>query len=131
MRYFISSMLVVVAVIHLLPLSGVLGATRLSALYRTSFADPSLLILMQHRAVLFGMLGLGLLVAAFHPPSQLLAFGAGFVSVVSFLVIAWTVRGYNAAIQRVVNADLVALVCLVLGALALVWLRAQAAAGKA
>lgn len=123
MKHFISSMLVVVAIIHLLPLSGVLGASRLTALYRVPFADPSLLILMQHRAVLFGMLGVGLLIAAFHPPSQPLAFVAGFISVVSFLVIAWSVKGYNRAIQRVVSADVIALACLVLGALAMAYVR--------
>jgi hypothetical protein len=119
MKYFVSFTLVVTAVIHLLPLSGVWGAGRLKALYGISFADPSLLVLMQHRAVLFGMLGVGLLAAAFHPPSQPLAFAAGFVSVVSFLAIAWSVKGYNHAVQRVVSADLVALLCLLLGALAL------------
>jgi hypothetical protein len=123
MKYFASAMLVAVAIIHLLPLSGVLGASRLKTLYRLTFTDPSLLVLMQHRAVLFGMLGLGLLVAAFHPPSQAFAFVAGFVSVASFLVIAWSVDDYNRAIQRVVHMDLVALVCLVLGALALTYLR--------
>ena len=33
MRYLVSTMLIVVAVIHLLPLSGVLGGDRMSALY--------------------------------------------------------------------------------------------------
>jgi hypothetical protein len=117
-QYFISAMLLVAAVIHLLPLSGVLGAARLQALYGLSFREPSLLILMQHRAVLFGMVGTALTFAAFHRPSQLLALGLGFVSVVSFLTIAWMVGDYNAAIQRVVKADLVALVCLLLAALA-------------
>ena len=127
MRHFISAMLVVAAVIHLSPLSGALGESRLKALYGLSFNDPSLLVLMQHRAVLFGMLGVFLLVAAFHPPLQAFGFGAAFVSVVSFLAIAWSVKGYNAAIQRVVNVDLLALVCLVLGALALAASRSSGA----
>lgn len=85
MRYLVSAMLVVVAVIHLLPLSGVLGSERLAALYGLSFNEPNLAILMRHRAVLFGLLGLFLLFAAFRPPFQTIAFMAGFVSVVSFL----------------------------------------------
>ena len=125
MKHFVSAMLAIVAIIHLLPLSGVLGASRLKALYRLTFADPSLLVLMQHRAVLFGMLGGGLLLAAFRPALQPAAFGAGFLSVLSFLVIAWSVKDYNRAIQRVVNMDLAALVCLVLGALALMYLRSS------
>ncbi len=67
MRYLVSAMLVVVGVIHLLPLSGVLGSERLAALYGLSFNDPDLAILMRHRAVLFGLLGLFFLFAAFNP----------------------------------------------------------------
>jgi hypothetical protein len=73
------------------------------------------LILMRHRAVLFGLLGLFLAWAAFKPSLQPLAFVAGLVSVVSFLAMAWSVGGYNAAIGRVFVADVVALVCLLVG----------------
>jgi hypothetical protein len=115
MRYLASAMLVVVAVIHLLPLSGVLGSERLSALYGLSIDEPNLAILMRHRAVLFGLLGLFLLFAAFRPPFQTVAFIAGFVSVVSFLWLAWSVGGYNAQLARVFRADVIALVCLMVG----------------
>jgi hypothetical protein len=111
-------MLIVVAVIHLLPLSGVLGPARLAALYGIAFDEPNLQILMRHRAVLFGLLGAFLLLAAFQPSLQLIALVAGFVSVVSFLWLAWSVGGYNAQVGRVFIADIVALVCLVVGAVA-------------
>jgi len=118
MRYLLSAMLVVVGVIHLLPLVGVLGAGRLAALYGVSFDEPNLAILMRHRAVLFGLLGLFLLYAAIEPRVQGYAFLAGFASVVSFLWLAWTVGGYNAEIARIVWVDIGALVCLVIGAAA-------------
>lgn len=121
MRYLVSAMLVIVAIIHLLPLSGVIGSERLASLYGISFDEPNVAILMRHRAVLFGLLGLFMLVAAFKPPFQLAAFVIGFVSVVSFLWLASSVGGYNAAIGRVVTADIVALVCLILGAAAYVY----------
>jgi hypothetical protein len=116
MRHLVSAMLIVVGLIHLLPLAGVLGGDKLAALYGLSFAEPNLAILMRHRAVLFGMLGLFLLFAAFKPAQQRLAFLAGFVSVISFLYLAWSTGGYNAQLQRVVTADVVALVCLMVGA---------------
>lgn len=116
-------MLVVVGIIHLLPLSGVLGGERLAALYGLSFGDPNLAILMRHRAVLFGLLGLFLLFAAFRPAYQSVAFFAGFISVASFLWLAWSTGGYNAQVARVFMADIVALVCLVIGAAALVYAR--------
>lgn len=122
MRHLISAMLVFVAVIHLLPVAGVLGGDRLTALYGISLSEPNLAILMRHRAVLFGMLGLFLVVSAFRPSLQPVAFGAGFVSVLSFLWIARSVGSYNAHVARVFAADVVALVCLVVGAAAYVYL---------
>jgi hypothetical protein len=116
MRYLVTVMLAVAAIIHLLPLAGVLGGARLSALYGLSFDEPNLAILMRHRAVLFGLLSAFLLYAAFRPTLQPVAFFAGFVSVLSFLYLAWSVGGYNPQISRVFYADMVALVCLVIGA---------------
>jgi hypothetical protein len=118
MRYILSAMLTVVGIIHLLPLTGVLGVSRLHTLYGVTIADPDLEILMRHRAVLFGMLGAFLIYAAFRPGVQLAALIAGAVSVISFLVIAGLVGGYNTAIARVVTADVVAVVCLAIAALA-------------
>lgn len=121
MRYVVTVMLVVVAIIHLLPLSGVLGSDRLATLYGLSFNEPNLAILMRHRAVLFGLLGLFLLLAAFRPELQLLAFAAGFASVLSFVWLAWTTGSYNAQLGRVLIADIVALACLVVGLAAYLW----------
>ncbi len=126
LRYLVTAMLLVAALIHLLPLSGVLGAHRLTALYGLPFEEPNLAILMRHRAVLFGMVGFFLALAAFKPGLQAAALLVGLVSVLSFLGLAWSVGGYNAQLARVVLVDLVALVCLLVGAVA--YLVAQRAA---
>ena len=73
---------------------------------------------MRHRAVLFGLLGAFLIAAAFLPSLQLAALVAGFVSVVSFLFLAADVGSFNEQINRVVIADKVAVICLVVGAVA-------------
>lgn len=75
-------------------------------------------ILMRHRAILFGLIGAFMVYAAFRPAYRTLAFLGGSVSVVSFLYLAWSVGGYNAQVGRVFLADIVALVCLVVGGLA-------------
>ena len=111
-------MLLVAGIIHLLPLPGALGSERLASLYGLAIGEPSLAILMRHRAILFGLVGTFLVVAAFRPELQPYAFVGGFVSVLSFLYFAWSVGGYNAQLGRVVAADVVALVCLVVGAVA-------------
>ena len=118
MRYLISVTLIIAGIIHLLPLSGVLGADRLSALYGTTLSDPNLVILMRHRAVLFGILGLFFVFAAFSPTFQPLAFLAGFISVISFLWLALSTGNYNMQINRIVVADLVALGSLIVGSVA-------------
>lgn len=114
-----SVMLVVVGVIHLLPVSGILGKSRLQSLYGLTVDDPNLLILMRHRSVLFGLLGAFLLYAAIDPALQPIAYIAGAVSVVSFLLIATSAGYANAQIRRVVTADWIAVACLVVGAAAL------------
>lgn len=125
LRYLVSAMLLVVALIHLLPLAGVLGAPRLAALYGIRVDDPNLAILMRHRAVLFGLLGAFLVIAAFRPALQPAAFIVGAASVLSFLYLAWSVGSYNARIARVVTADLVAAACLAVGVLAYAFARRQ------
>ena len=116
MRHIVPAVLLLVALFHLLPLAGVLGAAKLSSLYGIPVQDPNLEILMRHRAVLFGLLAAFLAYAAFHRPLHGLALVAAGVSVVSFLALAVMVGGYNAALSTVVKADIVALLLLVVAA---------------
>ena len=113
MRYLISAMLIFVGVIHLLPLVGALSSDKLSLMYGLTFTEPNLAILMRHRAVLFGLLGMLFMLAAFRPAYQPLALVTGFISVISFLWLAWSVGHYNAQIARVFAADIIALACLI------------------
>lgn len=109
----LAAALVLAGVINTLPLMGVLGAERLQALYALPFEDASLRILMRHRAVLFGLLGGAMIAAAFIPYWRTPLAIAGLVSMVSFIVLAWLEGGGNAAIRRVVVADVIAIVPLV------------------
>jgi hypothetical protein len=115
LKYLVPASLIVVGVIHLIPFSGALGVGRLNSLYGIRIADPDLLILMRHRAVLFGLLGLFCIYAAIKPPLQFIALTAGAISVGSFLYLAYATGGYNEELRRVFVADLVAAVFLVIG----------------
>ncbi|HSX62750.1 MAG TPA: hypothetical protein VLF18_21415 [Tahibacter sp.] len=117
MHRLVSMLLLVVAVIHLLPLPGVLGTERLAALYGIDAADPNLALLLRHRAVLFGLLGAGCAIAAFRRDWQTAALIAAGASTVSFLWLALSIGNYNTAVARVVTADIVAIVCVVLAAM--------------
>lgn len=115
MRHVVTVALLIAGIIHLLPLSGALGPERLAVLYGTLFSDPNMIILLRHRAVLFGLIGTFLVAAAFLPRLQVGAFIAGLISVVSFLLLAWSVEQYNSSIARIVTVDLMALGVLVVG----------------
>ena len=119
MRYVVSAMLFVVGIIHLLPLSGVLGVDQLASLYGVTVAEPNSALLLRHRAVLVGVLGVFLIAAAFRSSLQRAAFAAGLASVVSFLWLAWPVSILNTQLTRVFYVDVVALVCLCAGSAAL------------
>ena len=115
MRHLVAAMLLIAAVIHIVPLVGALGSERLAGLYGIPFDEPNLEILMRHRAVLFGLLGIFLAISAFRPSLRLAGLVSGLVSVVSFLALAASVGEYNDDLRRVVNADWLALGCLVIG----------------
>lgn len=122
MPQLVSVTLFLVGLIHLLPLVGVLGAKRLHALYGIAFAEPNLLILMRHRAVLFGLLGALMIEAAFNSAHEAIALGIAGVSVTSFLVME---RGQgNAQLRSVARIDWFALALLAASAFAR-WLSAR------
>ncbi len=80
----------------------------LSNLYLIDVQDNDLLILLKHRAVLFGLLGGFIIYSAFKPDLQWLAVIVGFVSMLSFIVIAFLVGDYGTGIRKVIIADVIA-----------------------
>ena len=117
MQKILSISIIIVGIIHLLPITGVLGAERLFSLYGIPIDDPNIEILIRHRAVLFGILGAFFVYAAFKPSLQFAAIVVGLISTFSFIFLAWGVGDYNSAISRVVIADIVASGFLIIAAL--------------
>jgi hypothetical protein len=104
--------------INVFPLIGVLGAVQLESLYGMDFEGADLRLLMRHRAVLFGLVGGLLLLAAFKPWLRLVASVLGLLSMASFMVLAWPLQEHGVALQRVFWADAVGCAVLVIGVLA-------------
>jgi hypothetical protein len=75
-------------------------------------------VLLQHRALLFGMLALLMFAAIAVPSLRLSVLTVGLLSAASFVVVALWVGNYNPAIARVVLADVVATVLLAAGLVA-------------
>ena len=127
MRTLATVLILVVGLINLLPVSGALSADRLEALYGLRFDEPNLLILMRHRAVLFGITGGILIASAFHVPLRPVGFTVGLVSMLSFVAVALLIGGYKDELRRIVVVDVIASVAL----LAAVLLSAAGGAGRA
>jgi hypothetical protein len=112
MRQLWTALVLVAAAINLAPVLGALAPERMATLYDVDLGDPNLQILMRHRAVLFGLVGGLLAVAAFHPPLRTVGYVVGFSSMLSFLLVAWVVGGYGAGIRRVALLDAVGIAAL-------------------
>ncbi len=122
-RATVGALLLAVAVIHLLPVAGVTGAPALARLYGVQVNDPPTLLLLRHRALLFGLLGAFMGAAAFRPAWQPAALAVGIVSVGAFLWMARLTGPVTSEIARVMRVDVVALAALLVAAI----LRAQTA----
>jgi hypothetical protein len=84
----VALVLLATGLVNGLPVAGLAGAAALRRLYGVRVADPDLLVLMRHRAVLLGLLGAALVVAAFVPSWRLPAAVAGLVSMLAFVGLA-------------------------------------------
>ena len=104
---------VLVALVNLAPVIGVISAGQLASMYDIEVGSADLEILLRHRAILFGMLGVFLLIAAFRPSWQIPAGIAGFISMVSFVLLAYAIGDMNGQIRRVVYVDVGATIALV------------------
>lgn len=104
----------IVAIIHILPLFGAQGNNALNKMYGLVIEESNISILMRHRAILFGIVAMILIYAIFFPMYRPMAILIGFVSVISFLILAWSVGGINDPLKRVVIADLIALISLII-----------------
>jgi hypothetical protein len=107
MRAITTLLFLLAALINLGPVVGVLSASRLQSLYGIALEDANLVILMRHRAVLFGIVGSLVAASAFHAPLRPVGVAAGMLSMLAFVVIAWLVGDANAQLRRVVAIDLV------------------------
>ena len=113
MNKAITVLLVLVGIINFLPVLGVLSAERISAAYAVTASSPDLEILLRHRALLFGVIGGFILVAAFVPAYQPAAMAMAAVSMLGFLWLAWGVGDFNASLRKIAMVDLLGIVFLV------------------
>lgn len=115
MSMLVRALFVFAGLVNLYPLIGVLGPERLGTLYGREFAEPGLVLLMRHRALLFGMLGVLLAGAAWRPSWRTPALVAGLASMLGFMALAGAPAWLDAPLRRVWFADLAASAALAAG----------------
>ena len=113
MQKLITGALLVAGLINLYPVIGVLSVDQLENLYGVPLENGDLIILMRHRAVLFGLLGAFIIYSAFRSSVQKLACIAGLVSMISFIVLAYASGQFGEHLNKVIVADVVGSLALI------------------
>jgi len=104
--------LFIVGTINLLPVIVFFDATKTARLYGLPIEGESLTILMRHRAVLLGLVGLALIAAAIKPEFRVLAIALALISKLAFIFLTFTASDYTAEIRQVALIDVGAIVLL-------------------
>jgi hypothetical protein len=107
-----SIILFIVGIINILPIIVFFDAAQTVKLYGVPIQGESLLILMRHRGVLLGIVGIALIIAAFKPQFRILAITLALISKFAFIFLAFTSPDYTSEIRQVALIDVGAIVLL-------------------
>lgn len=114
MKYLVGTILIVVGLINFFPVIGLVSVDNLAQLYAIEFRGTDEIILMRHRAALFGLLGGFIALSAFRPELQVLACMAGLISMLVFVGLALSAGSYGEALNKAVVADIIGSVGLII-----------------
>ena len=117
MQRLITVLFLIAGLINFAPIAGVLSADTLANAYGIAAPQGDLLILMRHRALLFGIVGGLLLVAAFRRSLQPVAMVAGMVSLLGFIALVLMDGDHGERLQHILLIDIVAVIALALAAI--------------
>jgi hypothetical protein len=113
MQKLSSTLIFLAGLVNLAPLSGLISTGRLQILYGIAFEEANLLVLMRHRAILFGIIGSLLVASVFRSSLRPVAVAAGLISMLTFTLIVWLSGSHNAELARLAAVDFAASVGLV------------------
>ncbi len=108
----ITGLIVIAGLINFVPVIGVLSGARIEGLYGIELRDPTLEILLRHRAVLFGLLGGFMIIAAFKPNWHRAAIAAGLIAMLSFMGLFYLGSDQPSSLMSIVYADIIGVVAL-------------------
>ncbi|MGI9262052.1 MAG: phosphopantetheine adenylyltransferase [Woeseiaceae bacterium] len=99
-------LLILTGLTNLVPVVGVISAEQLSGMYSVSIDSPDLGVLMRHRAVMLGLIGAFLIVAAFRPSLRIAAASIGLISMATFVLLAFTSGEIGTDVRNVALVDI-------------------------
>lgn len=117
----ITFLILIIAAIHLIPVSGALGAAQLETLYGLTIDSAELDLLLRHRAIMFGLLGCVFILAAFKRSYQNLAFALATGSMLPFFYLYFASDTNSETIRQIALGDGIASLALVCAVLLRYW----------
>ncbi|WP_194818752.1 hypothetical protein [Nocardia sp. XZ_19_385] len=106
------ALLAVTGLLNVVPAVGAVAPQGMYAAYGIAPAGRDLEVVLRHRAMLFAVLGAGLLVAVFRPAWRPFAVGANAISIGGFVVLVLVGGPVGPGLVRVAAIDVAALVAL-------------------
>jgi len=122
------AVVLVAAAVQLLPMGAAFHPPLLERLYGVQPADETSLLLLRHRAVLLGLVGIGLVAGLIWRRLLSAALALGLASKMSYLLLFAGARAPTPEAARVASVDLVTASLLALAAL--LWLRSARTARR-
>ncbi len=107
-------LLFITGAINVLPAILVFSSEKLSKSYGIEIPNPNFELLLRHRAVLFGIVGGLMLYAAILKKHYSLSVTVGLVSMISFIVLYFSLEGINQNLEKVMRIDFIATALLII-----------------
>ncbi len=107
--------LLLAGIINLIPFSLAFFPNKINASYGIDVTNINLELLVRHRAVLFGIVGGLMLFSAFTKRYYDLSVVFGSISMLSFVILYFSIGNINSELKKVMLFDVAAIVILAIG----------------
>jgi hypothetical protein len=115
-EWVVRGAMLIAAAVQVAPIVGALGGRRLRALYGVTVSDPTVELLLRHRAVLLALVGVVIAIGALRPQHRALALAVGLAAKLAFLALSSRSIGLTTECVRVARADIVSSTLLLVAA---------------
>ena len=97
--------LLITGLVHILPFSFLFFTEQLQKSYGVDISDANLQLLLRHRAIFFGLIGVGMILSAIKKSFYGWASAIGLISMLSFVWLFYQIGGINQQLRFVMLID--------------------------